>query len=309
MKAIFMGTPDFAVPILESMIEAGCEVLLAVTQPDRPKGRHGELTPSPVKESAIAHGIDVFQPESLKDGSGVDRLQSLEPDFIVVAAYGQILPKAVLDIPKHCCVNIHASLLPEYRGASPIQHSILDGRKVTGVTAMRMDEGLDTGDIIMTLEVPISDDDTAGTLFDKLAAAGGKLIPRVLEAIEDGSAKYTPQDDSKVSYTGMIRKSDGLIDFERSAVELSFFVRGMNPWPGAYTYLKDKTLKLWEVSAVEGISLAPGQIEVTPEGELYIGCGQGALRVESLQLAGKKRMDTASFLRGMRLNTGDKLGM
>ncbi len=318
MKVIFMGTPDFAVPVLDALVDMGCDVCLAVTQPDKPKGRHGALTASPVKEAALSHGIEVYQPSSLKNEEAVKKLEDLAPDFMVVAAFGQILTKRVLDIPKYCCVNIHASILPEYRGSSPIQRAIIDGKKITGVSAMRMDEGIDTGDVIMVREVAIDDNDTAETLFDKLSYEGGRLIKEALRAIEEGKATYTPQDESRASYTAMIKKSDGKMDFEKSAGELSCFVRGMSPWPCAFTYLKGKTLKIWETSAVDIIpkkpeakdenGIIPGTIIVREGSRMFVSCGEGELEIKSLQLEGKKRMDAAAFLRGVRLDDGTRLG-
>ena len=245
MKVIFMGTPDFSVGTLEALIAAGHEVVLAVTQPDKPKGRGKEMQFPPVKECALRHQIPVFQPGRVRDVECIEELRKQHADIMVVVAFGQILPKEILEMTPYGCINVHASLLPKYRGAAPIQWSILNGDEVTGVTIMRMDVGLDTGDMIAKTEIKIAPEDTGGTLFDRLAEAGARLCVETIPSIVDGTAVYTPQDESAATKVGMIKKQDGLIDFSRPAKALECQVRGLNPWPSAYTSLAGKTLKIW----------------------------------------------------------------
>ncbi len=256
MRIIFMGTPDFSVGTMEALIEAGHEVVLAVTQPDKPKGRGKALAFSPVKEAALAHGIPVYQPRRVREPECVAYLKTFAPDLIVVVAFGQILTKEILEMPRYCCVNVHASLLPKYRGAAPIQWAVINGETVTGVTTMRMDEGIDTGDMILKTEVPLSPEETGGSLFEKLAEAGARLCVETVLAIETGTAVYTPQNHQEATHTTMIRKQMGELDFARPAAELERLVRGLNPWPSAYTYWGGKTLKIWKASVVESSSEA-----------------------------------------------------
>ena len=244
MRVIFMGTPDFAVGTLEEIIKAGHEVVLVVSQPDKAVGRSKALKYTPVKECAVAHGIEVYQPAKIRAEESVDYLRQYNADIIIVEAFGQIIPKAILDMPRFGCVNVHASLLPKYRGAAPIQWAVLNGDQVTGVTTMRMDEGLDTGDMIMKQEVIVDEDETGGSLFDKLAEAGAKLLIATLPHIFDGTAVYEKQpEESPTPYAGMITKQMGLMDFSKSAAELERLVRGLNPWPSAFTFYNGKTLK------------------------------------------------------------------
>lgn len=315
MKIVFMGTPDFASAALEALIEAGHEIVLVVTQPDKPKGRHGQMTPPDVKVTALKYDLPVFQPDKIRKEEHIAYLKDYPADVFVVAAFGQILPKEILDMPKYCCVNIHASLLPKYRGASPIQWSIINGDLVTGVTTMRLDEGMDTGDMIQKEEVKIREDETAGELFDRLAHIGGQLCLRTLEAIENGSATYTPQDPEQATYTKMIKKSLGEIDFMKPAVEISNLVRGLNPWPSAYTYYNGKMLKLWKTAAVDitqingaDVNAAPGTVALVDKKELIIATGDGGLKITELQLEGKKRMETEAFLRGVQIEKGTVFG-
>ena len=319
MKVIFMGTPDFAVPALCAVCEAGHEVVLAVTQPDRPKGRGGKVAASPVKEAAIARGIPVFQPGKLRDPENIAFLSQYQVDVIVVVAFGQILPKAVLDLPKYCCVNVHGSLLPKYRGASPIQWTVLNGDPVGGVTTMRMDEGLDTGDMILKQEIPLAADETAATYFDKVAQEGAALLVETLSRIEDGTAVYTKQDEGAATKTGMIRKSMGEIDFGKSAREIDCLIRGMNPWPTAYTRCGGKLLKIWRVEPLSmreaeerfsicGPAAAPGTVLKVTKKELVVAAADSALNILELQAEGKKRMETAAFLRGFRVQEGEVFG-
>lgn len=305
MKVIFMGTPDIAVPALEKIIEAGHEVVLVVSQPDKPVGRSKALKHTPVKECALAHGIEVYQPERIRAEESVAFLQQFEVDVIVVEAFGQIVPQAILDIPKHCCVNIHTSLLPKYRGAAPIQWAVLNGDLVTGVTTMRMEAGLDTGDIIMQAEKIINEGETTGTLFERLARAGAKLIVQTLEAIENGTATYTPQDESKVTHTSKITKEMGSIDWNRSAKEIECWIRGMDPWPSAYTKLDDKNVKIWKAKVVSDEQLAkPGTIVRVSKHALEVQTGDGILAILELQIEGKKRMTTDAFLCGYPVEAG-----
>ena len=309
MRIVFMGTPDFAVPTLTALIEGGHEVVAVVTQPDKPKGRGKAVLMTPVKEKAIEYEIPVYQPVKVRDPEFVELLKTMAPDAIVVVAFGQILPKSILDLPKYGCVNVHASLLPKYRGAAPIQQAVIDGEKESGVTIMRMGTGLDTGDMISKIVVPIAKDETGGTLFDKLAEAGAKLLVETLPHIFDGTAVYEKQpEESPTPYAGMITKQMGLINFGKSAEELERLVRGLNPWPSAYTLYAGKTMKIWsaEVTDLPG-ERTPGKIHVTKD-RLFLETGEGVLDVKELQLEGKKRMDTASFLRGFQMEDGSFCG-
>ena len=305
MRVIYMGTPDFAVGALEEIIKAGHEVVLVVTQPDKPKGRGKTMQFTPVKECALAHGLEVFQPVKVRESANIEYLRKFNPDIIVVAAFGQILPKAILDMPKYCCVNIHASLLPKYRGAAPIQWAIINGDEVTGVTTMRMAEGIDTGDMIAKRQVRIAEDETGGSLFDKLADVGGKLCVETLKMIEDGTAEYTPQDSEKSTHTSMIRKELGEIDWGKSAVEIERLIRGLNPWPSAYTHLNSKTFKIWKAAVLdEAYDCEPGCICRVSKNEMHVMTGDGVLSLLEVQLEGKKRMDIESFLRGFSVEEG-----
>lgn len=310
MRIVYMGTPDFAVSALEELIKAGHNVCAVVTQPDRKSGRGQGVIYSPVKEAALKHNIDVLQPDRARDEEFIRQLASYKPEVCVVAAYGQILPAAILDMPEYGCINIHASLLPKYRGAAPIQWSIIDGEKETGVTIMRMDEGLDTGDMVMSESVEITAEETGGSLHDKLSALGAKLIVKALEAIKNGSATYTPQPaDSTTSYASMLNKNMGKIDWNKSAKELELLIRGLSPWPSAFTYLNGKTLKIWKVGVGKNpAGLKPGTVFETDKNGFKVACGEDALSIESLQLEGKKRMDVADFLRGTVLTDGTLLG-
>ena len=312
MKIIYMGTPDFAVGPLKAIIDAGYEVTAVVTQPDKPKGRSDRLIPSPVKEVAVEHGIPVLQPVRLRNPESIEELSSYPADIIVVAAFGQILPREVLNMPRFGCVNIHASLLPHLRGASPIQHAILMGDKESGVTIMQMDEGLDTGDILLQERIPIEDDDTGGTLFDKLAVVGSGLIVKALPLIERGELTPVPQDEAKADHVGMLKKSMGQIDFTRPAAEIERQVRGMDPWPGAYTTYNGKQLKIWKTSVDitqdKDALPTPGTVIHTDRSSVYVSTGDGVLRIDELQLEGKKRMGVRDFLLGQHMNAGDRLG-
>ncbi len=309
MKIIFMGTPDFAVGALEKIVEAGHEVLLVVTQEDKPKGRGKEIQFTPVKECALKHGIEVYQPHRIKAEEGVAKLREYDADVFVVAAYGQILSKEILDMPKYGCVNIHASLLPKYRGAAPIQWSIIDGEKITGVTTQMMAEGIDTGDILDVLEVEIAEDETGGSLFDKLTEAGAKIILETLNKLESGTITRTPQDHSKSTYAKMLDKKLGDIDFTKSAEEIERLVRGLNPWPSAYTRYKGKTLKVWKAEVVDSeYDGQCGQIVDKTKKSIIVKTGKGALAITELQMEGKKRMTTEAYMCGASFDIGIILG-
>ena len=306
MKAIFMGTPDFSVPALERLHNEH-EVIAVVTQPDRAKGRSGRLVACPVKDKALELGLKVLQPEKARDEDFVAELKEMEPDVIVVIAYGQILPKEILELPKYGCINVHASLLPKYRGAAPIQWALINGDKVTGVTTMLMNEGLDTGNILLKKEVSIDDDETGGSLFDKLSIVGAALMAETLVKLEKGEVTPVPQDESEATRVGLLKKSMGELDFERSAAELERLVRGLDPWPGAYTFVVDKKLSIWKAEAVQG-NTEPGVVLEIGKDYVDIGCKEGVLRVTELQAEGKKRMSAKDYLNGCRLEVGEKLG-
>ena len=308
MKIIFMGTPDFAAASLEALIASRHEIQAVVTQPDKPKGRKGELTPSPVKVVAEGKGIKVYQPLKVRDEEFVETLRAYNPDVIVVVAFGQIIPLSILKMPKFGCVNIHGSLLPKYRGAAPIQWAVLDGEKETGITTILMDEGIDTGDILLKKTIKIDTDETSGSLFDKLMALGAETILETLDELEKGSLTPIKQGESPTAYAKMLTKAMGLIDFTKPAKELDCFVRGMDPWPSAYTLLSGKTLKLWKVRAVEGSGKAGSVIDIGKE-SFTIACGEGAIEVLEVQLEGKKRMSAGDFLKGITLNIGQELGV
>lgn len=308
MKIIFMGTPDFSVGTLEALIKAGHEILLAVSQPDKPRGRGKSMQFPPVKEAALEHGIEVYQPRRIRDLECVEYLKSYQPDIIVVVAFGQILPKEILELPKYGCVNVHASLLPKYRGAAPIQWAVINGEAVTGVTTMRMDEGLDTGDMILKEEVVLEKEETGGSLFERLAQTGAELCVKTLAEIEAGRAVYTPQDHGAATHTAMIKKQLGEIDWNKPAEELERLIRGLNPWPSAYTSLNGKTLKIWKASVLEKeTGKNPGTLEADKK-TIAVQTGRGMLQLEEIQLEGKKRMNTDAFLRGITLESGMILG-
>lgn len=306
MKIVFMGTPDFSVGALNALLEAGHEIAAVVTQPDKPRGRKMELQYPPVKEAALNHHLRIFQPERVKKNEEFFRiLTEISPDVIVVVAFGQILPKEILTLPRYGCINIHASLLPHYRGAAPIQWAVINGEEKTGVTTMQMDEGLDTGDILETTEIILDRKETGGSLFDKLEKAGAELIVQTLANLERGKITPVRQDDSASSYAGMLDKKLGCIDFSNSAESIERLIRGLNPWPSAYTFLNGKTLKLWQSDVLEeeyeGVC---GEIVDICKDCIYVKTGKGTLVIRELQLEGKKRMDTATFLRGYQLEKG-----
>lgn len=312
MRVVFMGTPDFSVGTLKALVDAGHEVVGVVSQPDKPKGRGKTLLPTPVKEAATELGLPVYQPKRVRDPEFFPVLEQMKPDVIVVVAFGQIIPDSILNLAPFGCINVHASLLPKYRGAAPIQWAVLDGEKESGVTIMRMDSGLDTGDMIAKEVVPIDAEETGGSLFDKLSRAGADLLVRTLPLLENHTAVFEKQpEESPTAYAGMITKSMGAIDWSRSAVELERWVRGMNPWPSAYTKLNGKTLKIWRAQVIgdqENGDDMPGTVCVAGPKELCVRTGNGVLRILELQLEGKKRMDVSAFLRGYAIEPGTILG-
>lgn len=310
MKILFMGTPDFARGVLESLIESEHEVVGVVTQPDRPKGRSDKMIASPVKELALVNNIEVFQPERIKNEDAVKKLKEFDADIFVVAAFGQILSKEILDMPKYGCINVHASLLPKYRGAAPIQWAIADGLKETGVTIMNMNEGLDTGDIISQRSVVISDEETGESLFDKLMECGKQLLIDTLPLIENSSVKPIKQDDSIATYAKILKKEMGYIDFSKSAVSIERLTRAFTPWPGTYTYLNGKAFKLKKVRVFDGevstdsIDMAIGSIVHVLKDSIVVKCQEGYLELYEVQLEGKKAMNVHDFLLGYKLEIG-----
>lgn len=300
-----MGTPDFSVPALEEIAKHH-EVVAVVTQKDKPKGRGQEMAFTPVKESAVKLNIPVLQPEKVKDGEFVETLRELNPDAIVVIAFGQILSKDILDLPKYGCINVHASLLPKYRGAAPIQWAVIDGEEKSGVCTMKMDEGLDTGDIIDCEEIELDAKETGGSLFDKLAVLGGELILKTLDKLEFGNAHFVKQNDDESTYAKKMTKDLGEIDFTKDAVSIERLIRGLNPWPSAFTHLDGKVLKIWDADVVEGEG-EPGEVISEDKTSFVVATDDGALKINELQLEGKKRMKTSDFLNGRSIK-GSKLG-
>lgn len=309
MRVIFMGTPEFSVGTLEALAEAGHEVVLAVTQPDKPKGRGVKMQFTPVKEAALAHQIPVFQPRKVREPGCIEELRKYQADVIVVVAFGQILPKEILEMTPYGCINVHASLLPKYRGAAPIQWAVINGETVSGVTTMQMDEGLDTGDMIQKTEVTLEPGETGGSLHDKLARAGAELCVQTLKALEEGTATWEKQGDSPTEYASMLDKSLGSIDWTKDAVSIERLIRGLNPWPSAYTDWNGKTMKLWEAKVIDRrTDAAPGTIAVVEKDGFCVQTGDGLLKVLALQIPGKKRMDAGAFLRGYQIEEGSRLG-
>ena len=309
MRILFMGTPDFARSILEKLHKDGENIVAVVTQPDKPWGRKQILTPPPVKQYAMENGLPVYQPVTLKDGAFAEELSQIDPDLIIVAAYGKILPTYVLDYPKYGCINAHASILPRWRGAAPIQRAIMAGDRLSGVTAMYMAQGLDTGDMILTVQVPITDDDDFGTLHDKLAVAGGEAMTQTIAKLRAGTVTREVQNDADATYAAKIENPDCVMDFTKSVTEVHNQVRGLSPVPLALTWMPDgKRLKIiaaqWEICTV---TAAPGTVVAIDRGTLDIACADGILHVTHLQPEGKGRMAAADFLRGRKLSVGDVL--
>lgn len=338
MKIVFMGTPDFAAGALEALIGAGYEITAVVTQPDKPKGRSKELLPPPVKQSALRHNIPVMQPKRIKTPEAVAELKQYPADVYIVAAFGQILSQEILDFPRYGCLNIHASLLPKYRGTSPIQHVIMDGEEKTGITIMQMDSGIDTGDMLYKKEIPIADTDNYETLHDKLMVLGGEAILEALPLLEQGKLIPEKQDDSLSCYTSMIDKSMGRVDFTKGAAEIDRLIRGLTPWPSAYTSYHGKQLKIWRAkaaaaaeasvakdsaagntaggsasaggdAAVGSSTAVPGEIIKVDKDSITVAAGDGELILYELQLEGKKRMNAHDFLLGVKMQPGERLGV
>lgn len=309
MKIVYMGTPDFAVAPLEAILKAGHEVTAVVTQPDKQQGRGKEMKMTPVKECALRHGIPVLQPAKLKEPEAIEELRKYPADIYVIAAFGQLLTEEILNMPRFGCINIHASLLPAYRGAAPIQWVIINGEKKTGVTIMQMAKGLDTGDMLLKKEVAIDEKETGESLHDKLMAAGAELIVEALPKIERGELVPVKQDERLSCYAKRLSKDMGRIDFQKDALSIERLVRGLNSWPSAYTLYKGKTLKIWEADVVPmEENREPGSVVQVSKDYFDIATGEGALRVKSLQLEGKKRVSAKDFLLGYEVACGMKLG-
>ncbi len=307
MKVVFMGTPQFAVPVLEEIIKAGHEVLAVFTQPDKPKGRGKTVSISAVREYALAHKLPVHQPVKIKDEQTVTLLRQYEADIFVVAAFGQILSKEILSIPTYGCINVHASLLPKYRGAAPVQWAILKGEEESGVTIMQMDEGVDTGDMILKQAVPIEKEETGRTLTDKLSILGARLCVEAMSLIEKDQVIREKQDNEKSSYAKMLTKTMGRVEWTKKAVEIERLIRALNPWPSAYSYFKGKTIKLWQAEAVtDTVNGAIGEIVKIEKDSILVQTGEGALALKEIQLEGKKRMAADAFLRGTNMQAGEK---
>ena len=310
MKVVFMGTPDFAVPCLDSLINSKHEVTAVITQPDKPKGRGKKVMPPPIKIKAQESQINILQPKKIRDESFVNQLKDMDIDCIVVVAYGQILPKDILNIPSKGCINVHASLLPKYRGAAPINWTIINGEEVTGVTTMYMDEGLDTGDMILKKEVEISNNMTAGELHDILSIKGAEVLMDTLELVELGKAPRIEQNELISSYASMLSKKTGLIDWSQSADSIYNLIRGLNPWPVAYTKYKDKKMKLWKAKILsENPSNKPGEIFKVNKDGIFVSTGKDTLLIEEIQFPNSRRMTVAEYIRGNEIDKGLILGV
>lgn len=308
MRIVFMGTPDFAVPTLEALI-AGHEVAAVVTQPDKPKGRGKAMAFPPVKEKALEHHIPVYQPVKVREEGFLAELKKINPDVIVVVAFGQILPESILTLPKYGCINVHASLLPKYRGAAPIQWAVINGEKETGITTMYMAKGLDTGDMIDKTVIEVAPKETGESLHDKLSAAGGELILKTLASLEEGTVKRIPQDDAQSSYAGMLTKGLGEIDWKKDAASIERLIRGLNSWPSAYTFWNGKTLKIWDADVVESnVDVPAGTVTAVEKNHILVQTGEGQLKLNEVQLQGKKRMTVQAFLLGNMVEKGSVYG-
>ena len=307
LRIVFMGTPEFACPTLKTLIERGEQVVAVVTQPDRPKGRGQQTLPPPVKLLAEAHGIPVLQPVKVRHPDAIEEIRALRPDLIVVIAFGQILPKALLEIPGSGCINVHASLLPRYRGAAPLNWCIINGETETGVTTMLMDVGLDTGDMLLKRVTPIDPDEDTSSLHDRLSGIGAELLAETIDLAAVGRLAPEKQDDALTCYAPMLKKEDGLIDWGKDAPGIKNLVRGMTPWPGAYSSLDDKLLKLFRVQCASG-SGTPGEVLAAGRDGIEVACGEGSIIINELQLEGKKRLAAAEFLAGCKLEPGAFLG-
>jgi methionyl-tRNA formyltransferase len=310
-QIIFFGTPSFAIPVLRGLLTGPDEVIAVVTQPDREKGRGRggsrgrEIIPSPVKELALQQGLRILQPEKVRESIFEEIIRRLRPDLFVVAAYGQILPKSVLDIPRHGSVNVHASLLPKYRGAAPIAWAILKGEETTGVTTMMMDEGMDTGDILLQKSIPIEEDETSETLHEKLAALGSQLLLETVERMKAGDLRTIPQDHSKATDAPLLKKTDGRIDWRKEAIEINRQVRAFNPWPGAFTEWQGRFLKIYKGEIREGVSIGKaGTVLWVGSDFIEVGTGKNSFFIREVQLEGKRRVDVQDFLSGHPISVG-----
>lgn len=312
MKAVFMGTPEIAAVILRTLLQSGIEIAAVVTKPDKPKGRGKEMAFSAVKQEALSYGLPIYQPEKVKEEGFLQELKHLAPDVILVAAYGKILPETILSLPPYGCVNVHASLLPKYRGVSPIQWAVIDGEKKSGVTIIQMNAGIDTGDILLKKEICLEPKETAQSLHDKLAVLGGSALLEVLKQLEAGTAVKIPQEENGATYVGMIEKAFGQMDFERTAAELERLIRGLNPWPGAYAKIQGKTIKFWDADVCteqiyeQAEKVSEGTVAIVEKEHFYIQCKNSLLQINELQPEGKKRMTCAEFLRGYPMKPGIK---
>lgn len=309
MKVVFMGTPDFSVPTLQELINSEHEVAAVVTKPDKPKGRGNKVLFTPIKEVAISNNIKVYQPQKLSEEDFAKAMEDINPDVIVVIAFGKILPKRILDLPKYGCINVHASLLPKYRGAGPIQWSIINGESETGITTMYMDVGLDTGDILLKEVVEIEDTDTGGSLHDKLSDVGAKLLVKTLKEVQNNTINRVKQNSDESTYAPMLEKSLGNINWENESYNIELLIRGLNPWPSAYTYLGNKILKIWAGKVVDdSYKGKPGEIVDILKDGFIVKCGKQCILLKEVQLQGKKRMSADAFLRGYKLEVGEILG-
>ena len=309
MELVFCGTPGFAVPTLDRLVEAGHRIVLVVTQPDRPRGRGLETAASPIKQRALVLGLPIAQPDKIKTSDAFrSQLVSLKPEVIIVVGYGRMIPRWMIELPRHGNLNLHASLLPKYRGAAPVQWAIANGESVTGVTTMRVDEGLDTGGILLQQEVAITPDDTALTLAPRFAEGGARLMVETLRQLAAGTLQARPQDHSRATLAPLLKKEDGRIDFTWTATDIHNRLRGFQPWPGVYTGFRGKNLALWGVQPVSGVAVPPSELRVANE-RLLLGCGRGSvLEITELQPEGKKRMRARDFLHGYRPRDGERLG-
>lgn len=309
MKVVYMGTPEFAVPCLETLIYSKHEVVGAFTQPDRKSGRGQKINITPVKAKAIEYNIPIFQPTTLKNEDIIKEIENLNPDLIVVVAYGQILPKDILEIPKHGCINVHASLLPKYRGSGPINWVVINGEKKTGITTMYMDIGLDTGDMLLKEEIEIGEEETAGELHDRLMELGAKVLSKTLELVEKNELNPVPQNNDESSYAPMLTKNLGIIDWSKSAEEIKNLIRGTIPWPTSFTTYNNKVMKIWKSSVIKSDKqYDPGTILKVESDRILVGTGKGILAIEEIQFSGKKRMSVQSYLVGNNIEENTRLG-
>jgi methionyl-tRNA formyltransferase len=312
VNVVFMGTPDFAVPCIDRLIGNGYSVVGVVTQPDRPVGRKRVMTPPPVKVAALNHGIPVLQPEKLRQPEALEQVIALQPDLIVTAAYGQILPESLLKIPKHGCINVHASLLPKFRGGAPIHRSIIEGEQETGVTIMYMVKALDAGDMISTVAVPIDIEDTVGTLHDKLSEAGSSLLIETLPGLLSGKMTAVPQNHDQATYAPNLSREDERIDWSHDAISIYNRIRGLNPWPVSFTTWQGEVMKVWWADFYETdsslISGIPGTVIHTDSDGIVVAAGRGTVTLKEIQPSGKKRMPVSDFIRGTSIQKGDRLG-